>query len=162
MKVYDGSLSNQVAQIDKDGIKQWSGDYWVRINDGCVRFGDDRQSETNGIFIKGNGTIEGADQAIEIYADANVSGTTMLGIATDLIGVWIPGGGSGGADAYGFGVDTTVQVRNKDLSFHKGILTDVDDHSSGALPTGQFTIGNTTYHFTDGLIDEVTTNSNNS
>lgn len=161
MKVYDGSLSNQVAQIDKDGIKQWSDDYWVRINDGKITFGDDRQSETNGIFIKGNGNIDSVDEAIEIYADASLSGTTMLGIATDRIGVWIPGSGSGGADAYGFGVDTTVQVRNKDLSFHKGILTGVDDHSGGALPTGQFTIGNTTYHFTDGLIDEVTTNSNN-
>ena len=162
MKVYDGSLSNQVAQIDKDGIKQWSGDYWVRINDGCVRFGDDRQSETNGIFIKGNGNIDGADQAVEIYADANISGTTMLGIATDLIGVWIPGGGSGGADAYGFGVDTTVQVRNTDLSFHKGILTGVNTHSGGSLYTGQFTVDGKTISVNDGLIIDVTTSSNNS
>lgn len=162
MKVYDGSLSNQVAQIDKDGIKQWSGDYWVHMNDGKVTFGDDRQSETNGIFIKGNGNVDGADQAIEIYADANVSGTTMLGIATDRVAVWIPGSGSGGADAYGFGVDETVQVRNKDLSFHKGILTDVDDHSGGTLPTTHFKVGDTTYYFEDGLLVRTETNSDNS
>lgn len=151
-----------LARINEDGIKQWSGDYWVLMNDGKITFGDDRQSETEGIFIKGNGNVDGADYAVEIYADSNVSGTTMLGIATDLVGVFIPGSGPGGTDAYGFGVDDVVQVRNTDLSFHKGILTDVNTHSGGSLYTGSFTVDGKTISVNDGLITDVTTSSNNS
>ena len=151
-----------LAQINEDGIKQWSGDDWVHINDGKVNFGI---GNSDGIFIKGNGNVGySTNMAIEVYSedsngDLNYNNTAFcIGTEKVLVLIDLPNNIRG----YARGVESSIQVRNKELTFHKGILTSVEDASSGSLYTGSFTVDGKTISVNDGLITDVTTNSNNS
>lgn len=161
MKVYDGSLSNQVAQIDKDGIKQWSGNYWVIMNDGKVTFGDSQESQSKGIFLKGNGNVGfNTDMAVEVYADSGI-GTTAFGIATDKVLVYLTNALSHWSTGYYETVtEEDLILGNKKLLFVNGLLTKIESASS-TLYSGNPTVDGKTFHISNGLITDVTTESNN-
>lgn len=150
---------NVVAQIDKDGIKQWTGDYWVKMADGKVTFG---YQDENGVFIKSGGRIQGSGNnvTLEIYAgtEGSPSSSSTLGIATGKLLIY-----DHSDDVYATGQTTSsVYAGNKELHFINGILTYCQS-SSQNLYTGDFEDkdGNTV-HVSNGVITHITTPSNNS
>lgn len=161
MKVYDGSEDNQVAQIDKDGIKQWSGNSWVNIYNGQVNFGTDNNE---GAFIKGNGRLEepfaGVD-AIEIYGGTPgdpMSANTAFCIATRHVGVWVDDIWVDGVQYSGYLKaleDTRIQSGNQRYVFDKGLLVGVES-ASGSLADGTFdTADGKRVTVSDGLITSI-------
>lgn len=151
-----------LARINKDGIKQWSGDYWVHMNDGKITFGDDRESQSKGIFLKGNGNVGfSTDMAVEVYADSGI-GTSAFGIATDKVLVYLTSALSHwSAGYYETVTEEDLILGNKKLLFINGLLTGIENASS-TLYTGTFEDNDgRTVHVSNGLITDVTTPSNN-
>jgi hypothetical protein len=151
-----------LARINKDGIKQWSGDYWVHMNDGKITFGDDRESQSKGVFLKGNGNVGfSTDMAVEVYADSGI-GTSAFGIATDKVLVYLTSALSHWSTGYYETItEEDLILGNKKLLFINGLLTKIENASS-TLYSGTFkdNDGNTV-HVSNGLITEITTPSNN-
>ena len=159
-KVYDAN-GNLIAQIDKDGIKQWSGNSWVNIYNGQVNFGTGNNA---GAFIKGNGSLAepftGVD-AIEVYGGTPgdpMSANTAFCIATRHVGVWVEDLWIGNVQYTGYLEaleDTRIQSGNTKYIFDKGILVGTEP-ASGSLASDTFdTADGKRVTVSDGLITSI-------
>lgn len=159
-KVYDAN-GNLIAQIDKDGIKQWSGNSWVNIYNGQVNFGT---GNNDGAFIKGNGTLgepfTGVD-AIEVYGGTPgdpMSANTAFCIATRHVGVWVENLWVGDVKYTGYLEaleDTRIQSGNTRYIFDKGILVGTEPASSSLASDTFDTADGKRVTVSDGLITSI-------
>ena len=165
------SNGNVICQLNQNGVIVYNNSSWVNMANGKITFGDEYDSQTgaptNGIFIKGNGSIagHGSDEVIEIYGGEGnePASNTYLGIATHGVLVWVNNILIDGTYYTGYipAESARIQSGNTKYIFDKGILVGHESASS-SLYTGTFKDHDgDTVHVSDGLITHITQASNN-